>query len=427
MTSVTEEEHASGPKGKFPKNFAMILIGAVAAALTVGMYISNTVSTASKAERAKKKEEDKVLVENNIRHDIQAELEKQAKEAEERRRAMEEERRRAMEEERRRAMEEDRRLAEANKPEEPVVLGKTPKNAYTNNSIEDNYDPAKDKETVLREQAAQSPLLAIQKNSMMRSQEGQGAIEDPAIREALDLAREATREQDAGGPLSGGGVAAAKQDPNDAWLRTFAANKNRAEDYVNVRNPEFNRPVLHEGSVIPVVLQNALNSQLPGMVIASVTRDVYDSVTGRTVVVPRGTKFIGRFNSQVRRGQERLMFAFHRMIFPDGRDANLKGMEGSDQIGVSGVGGDVDTHFWEMLGSSLLIAMMTVGVENLDKSAQNVVVVGGGEGGGYGSAAGRVMVDTAKQSLQRYEGVPPTITIKPGTPLSVMVNKDIIL
>lgn len=410
MASITENQDQS-PTGKFPKNFVMILIATVAVSLTIGMYLSNSLSTANKAKRAEEDDASKVMVEDKTKFNIQAELEAQAKAAEKRRKEVEE----------------AERIAAANKPQYPVVFA--PGNATSDTGGaggSQSYDAAQDKETVLREQASQSPLLAIQKGSMLAmGGKGAGEGEDPAIREALDLAREAAKG--GGGGLLNSGGAPARQDPNDAWLKVVSANQNQPGDYVTIRDPMFDRPVLHEGSIIPLVLQNALNSQLPGMVIASATRDIYDSVSGRTLVIPRGTKFIGRFNSQVRQGQDRLMFAFNRMIFPDGRDANLKGMEGGDQIGASGVEGDVNTHFWEMFSSSFLIAMMTVGVENLGESVKNVVVVGGSGSGGYSSAAGQVMVDTAKQSVSRFENMPPTITIEPGTLLNVMVNKDIIL
>lgn len=412
MSSVTENP-TQGPTGKFPKNFAMILIAAVAASLTIGMYISSNMSAARKEKQAEEVEAKKVLQEDKTKIDIQRELEAQAKAAEERRKAIEE----------------AERIAAANRPEGPVVFKPdTIRNDAGGTGEDPSYDPAQDKETVLREQASQSPLLAIQKGSMAPLQKMDSVGEDPAIREALDLARESAKGG-GDGVLTGGGVPP-RRDPNEAWLKVLETNERSPEDFVTVRDPLLDRPILHEGSVIPLVLNNALNSQLPGMVIASATRDIYDSVKGRTVVIPRGTKFIGRFNSQVRQGQNRLMFAFNRMIFPDGRDANLKGMEGADHIGASGVEGDVDTHFWEMLGSSLLIAIMTVGVENLGDKETNVTVIGGSgsdSAGAMSGAAGQVMVETTKESLKRFEGMPPTITIPPGTPLNVMVNRDIIL
>lgn len=413
MASVTENQPPA-PTGKFPKNFAMVLIAAIAASLAVGMYISNSMSTSREERKEKEAEETKTLTEDKTKFDIQAELDAQAKAAEQRRLAAEE----------------AERIADKNKPEDPIVLqydADAPGGGTSSRG--QPYNPAEDKEMVLREQAAQSPLLAIQKGTTLAlgGSMGAGGTEDAAIREALDLARESVKGPSLGGL---GGGAGARQDPNDAWLKVVAANQNAPENYVTIRDPAFDRPVLHEGSVIPVVLQNGLNSQLPGLILASVTRDIYDSVTGRVLVIPRGTKFVGRYNSMVRQGQDRLMFAFHRMIFPDGRDANLKGMEGADQIGIAGVEGDVNTHFWEMFSSSLLIAMMTVGVENLGDKETNVTVIGGSgdsSGGAASNAAGQVMVETAKESLKRFEGMPPTITIPPGTPLNVMVNRDIIL
>lgn len=398
MSSVTETGQET-PQGKFPKNFVVILAVAIGVSLAIGMYISEVVSK-SKKDAAKQVAEESRTLDDKPKIDIQAELDRKAEEAA----------RRALERQR----EQDKRNAESpplpmtDRP--PIVL------AEQGQSTQPEMSDAKQKAEIMREQAASSPLLSLNKGAGMG---GPTTGLTPEAKASLDaLARRTDGENAA--PVPSG--------LNEDWLKSF---KTKDEESVPIFGPRHKGPVLHEGSTIPVVLNNALNSQLPGMVIASSTHDVYDSITGQMLLIPRGTKFIGRFNSEVRDGQDRLMFAFRRMIFPDGREAMLKAMEGGDKLGTSGVEGDVDTKFWEMLGSSLLIALMAVGLDSLGDSnnGSNVTINNGGgsSSSSYTTAAGEVMVKTAETSLGRYTKARPVIKIPPGTQLNVMVNKDIIV
>lgn len=396
MSSVTETGQET-PQGKFPKNFVVILAVAIGVSLAIGMYISESMSK-SKKDTAKQVAEESRKLDDAPKMDIQAELDRKAAEAAQR-----------IEERKR---EEEKQSVENPLIERPpvVLAGQSEGSQQPEKSDEDQ------KSEIMREQAASSPLLSLNKGAGVGGSAGALTSEAQASLDAL--ARRADGE---------GLTPSAPRGLNEDWLKTF---NTKDEEPVPIFGPRHKGPVLHEGSTIPVVLNNALNSQLPGMVIASSTHDVYDSITGQTLLIPRGTKFIGRFNSEVRDGQDRLMFAFRRMIYPDGREAMLKAMEGGDKIGTSGVEGDVDTKFWEMLGSSLLVALMAVGLDSLDKdnSGSNVTINNGGSGGStYTTAAGEVMVKTAETSLSRYTKARPVIKVPPGTQLNVMVNKDIIV
>lgn len=125
------------------------------------------------------------------------------------------------------------------------------------------------------------------------------------------------------------------------------------------------------------------------------------------------------------------MFAFTRMIFPDGRSAILSGMAGAGENGMSGAAGDVNTHFWQMLGSGLLIAGLSSTVDRLSSQGTNPVTnVYGGGGSSQGqtiSSGGQVLVNTANQALSHYQNMKPTITVQAATPLNIMVNRDIVI
>ncbi len=182
--------------------------------------------------------------------------------------------------------------------------------------------------------------------------------------------------------------------------------------------------VLHEGSVIPAVVARGINSDLPGQIELRTTRDVYDSVNAKALVVPRGTRAIGTYSSDINAGQNRVLVTFHRLIFPDGRNVHLGNAQGADREGAAGFHDKVNTHYWKMVGSSFLLAAIARVAEGGGGST-NVSI--GNTTGTSPSSPGQIMVDTSRTVLGRYTNLPPTIEIRPGTQVNIIVNKDIVL
>lgn len=179
------------------------------------------------------------------------------------------------------------------------------------------------------------------------------------------------------------------------------------------------RWVLMEGTIIPAVTTRALNSDLPGVVSARVSQDVYDSRSSRILLLPKGALLVGRYNNQVDFGQERLQFAFTRLRMPDGSAFDLPGAAGADAAGRSGVEGDVNRHLLKTLGSAILMGMLA------DRVVRPAAVPPAGLGGGGLSATGQILVDTAKTELERLRATPTTITIPEGTRIHVEVVRDL--
>lgn len=231
------------------------------------------------------------------------------------------------------------------------------------------------------------------------------------------------------------------QIPAEDMARVRAAQKDAAPTTINGRNLSFltkvagrqgeiyveqgrGERVLHEGSIIPAVVARAVNSDLPGQVELRTTRDVYDSVNARALVVPRGTRAIGAYSSDVNAGQNRVLVSFHRLIFPDGRTVHLGNAQGADREGASGFHDKVNTHFWTMVGSSTLLAMIARVAEGGSGSTSVSI---GNTTGTSPSSPGQIMVDTSRTVLGRYTNMLPTIEIRPGTQVNIIVNKDIVL
>jgi len=190
--------------------------------------------------------------------------------------------------------------------------------------------------------------------------------------------------------------------------------------------PASSPHTVFQGTIIPAVLLSEVNSDLPGMLTAQVTQDVYDSIHGMTLLIPKGSRLVGTYNNDVRTGQERVMAAFNRIIFPSGASADIAGMGGADEIGRSGLAGDVDSHFWKQFGASFLVAGLAALVENAKTGSTTTVTTASG-GTAVGNAAGQILVETTRNIQQRNARIPPTIHILSGYKFNVLVNKDLIL
>lgn len=226
----------------------------------------------------------------------------------------------------------------------------------------------------------------------------------------------------AGGPSPagvGGGIANAK---NLQWLQGQSTQPS-SQQALRVESPA-SQTVVFQGTIVPVVLVTALNSDMPGQIVAMATSDVYDSIQGNALIIPRGSKFYGQYNSEVQIGQERALAAFQRLLRPDGSHVNLQGMPATDSIGQAGVAGDVNNHFFKMFGASFAVA----GLAHLfDKNRNQSVVVSGGTNGNssLSGAAGEILVDISKRVTQRNSNLSATITVPAGERFNVTVTKDI--
>ncbi|MBN9318070.1 MAG: hypothetical protein BGN86_07370 [Caulobacterales bacterium 68-7] len=200
----------------------------------------------------------------------------------------------------------------------------------------------------------------------------------------------------------------------------------RADDYLaNPLRPAISPWEVKAGTLIPAALITAINSDLPGEIVAQVTAPVFDHVTGRTVLIPQGSRLIGRYDSQVAYGQQRALIAWSRVIMPDGRSINIEAMEGADLTGASGLRDRVDSHFGQLARGVLLSTVFSVGAASAqDASARSSgSFVINSTANGVASQAQQVGGQIASRNLNRQ----PTIRIRAGWPLRVLVNKDMVL
>jgi type IV secretion system protein VirB10 len=178
--------------------------------------------------------------------------------------------------------------------------------------------------------------------------------------------------------------------------------------------------LLSAGSVIAASLLTGLNSDLPGIVTAQVTSHVYDSATGRTVLIPQGARLIGSYESVIAFGQDRALIAWQRLILPNGSSLRLDNLPATDASGQTGLADRVDNHGWQLAKGIALSTLLGVGTElTVDGESELVRAIRESTQQSASRAGERI--------VQRELEVQPTITVRPGWPLRVIVHQDLVL
>jgi type IV secretion system protein VirB10 len=174
------------------------------------------------------------------------------------------------------------------------------------------------------------------------------------------------------------------------------------------------------GTVIPAALATELNSDLPGRVIAQVTAPVYDSVTGAHLLIPQGSRLIGAYDNSVRYGDRRLLLQWNRLILPNGWSINLQGMQGGDPSGAAGVRDRTDNHLGRLAGAIALSAIISVVANNAEDEDKDASL-----SQSLGDAAAQEAARTGARIVERELSVRPTLRVRAGAPVRVLVMRDI--
>ena len=184
--------------------------------------------------------------------------------------------------------------------------------------------------------------------------------------------------------------------------------------------PPASPNILQAGSIIAAALITGIRSDLPGQITAQVTENVYDSPTGRILLVPQGTRLIGEYDSSVEFGQSRVLLVWTRMIFPNGSSIVLERQPGADTQGYAGLEDGVDYHWWSIAKAAGLSTLLSVGSELAINDDQRLLRA-------IRDGAQDTINDAGQQIVRRQLNVPPTLTIRPGFPVRVIVTRDLVL
>ncbi|QMW21609.1 TrbI/VirB10 family protein [Sandaracinobacteroides saxicola] len=219
-------------------------------------------------------------------------------------------------------------------------------------------------------------------------------------------------------PQSQQAAAAVNDQASKRGFLTQASNQRTvsAERLVAPASPN----VVQAGSIIPAALITGIRSDLPGQITAQVTQNVYDSPTGRILLIPQGARLIGEYDSEIAAGQSRVLLAWDRLILPDGRSIILERQPGADAAGFAGLQDRVDQHWGNLLRAAAISTLLGIGVElGADDEGDLVRALRQG--------SQQTINQSGQQIVDRELNVQPTLTIRPGYPLRVILTRDLIL
>ncbi|MEJ1978630.1 MAG: TrbI/VirB10 family protein [Acetobacteraceae bacterium] len=179
--------------------------------------------------------------------------------------------------------------------------------------------------------------------------------------------------------------------------------------------------VIQAGWVIPGALNTGIKSDIPGDVTAQVTENIYDSPTGRYLLIPQGSRLFGKYSSEISFAQTRVQMVWTRIIFPNGSSIVLQNLPGADTQGYSGLEDEVDNHWGALFKAAILSTVLSVGAEAGTSDSENNLAQAIREG------ASQSINQTGQQIVERNLNIQPTLTDRPGLPLRIIVDQDLAL
>lgn len=180
---------------------------------------------------------------------------------------------------------------------------------------------------------------------------------------------------------------------------------------------------LRAGFVIPAILISGINSALPGQIMAQVSQDVYDTPRSKWKLIPQGARLVGAYSSDVAYGQARVLVAWQRIVFPDGKAMDIGAMPGADSAGYAGFNDKVNNHYWRTFSSAFLMSAVTAGIAT--SQPENSGYGRPSFGSAMSEAVGQQLGQVTAQLIAKNLNIAPTLEIRPGYRFNVIVTKDL--
>lgn len=184
---------------------------------------------------------------------------------------------------------------------------------------------------------------------------------------------------------------------------------------------------LRAGFVVPAIMISGINSDLPGQLVAQVAQDVFDTATGKYLLIPQGSRLVGSYESDVAFGQSRIFVVWQRIVFPDGKAMDIGAMPGGDAAGYAGLQDRVNNHYLRLFGSAFLMSGVTAGI-TLSQDRNQTTGLGGQQqtaSGALSEALGQQLGQVTAQLISKNINRAPTLEVRPGYRLNVIVTKDL--
>ncbi|GHV40469.1 hypothetical protein FACS1894187_21450 [Synergistales bacterium] len=188
------------------------------------------------------------------------------------------------------------------------------------------------------------------------------------------------------------------------------------------------------GTMIPGIMISGLNSDLPGQVMGQVSEHVYDTATGGNVLIPKGSRILGVYDSNISYAQKRVVVVWNRIIAPDGTSLNIAGSQGMDRAGYAGMSGRVDEHWGRVFGTALVASAFVAGADIASNGNTTTTVTNGVTSETTKRTPGQILTESAAQTaidvgsrlVEKASNIQPTIKIRPGTRFNIFIAQDII-
>lgn len=282
--------------------------------------------------------------------------------------------------------------------------------------------PGHDPNDALRKEAEAAAASSV----FFRSGSQPAPVEQTQVAAAPGFAANAAFDPLAAGPAS---TAAQTTDPTavqnlqDQKEAFQKAGNTETRNSGNLTLPASPYQVM-AGTVVAGALVTGIKSDLPGDVIATVTEPVYDTATGRFLLIPQGSRILGKYNSQVSYGQSRVQVVWNRIILPDTSSLTLDNLAGTDPAGYAGLEDDVDYHWGRIFAGAALTTLLGVGAELAapeNRQDGNRIVIAGRD------SAQDSINQVGQEMTRRNMNIQPTLTERPGLPVRIIVNRDLVL
>ncbi|OLL27274.1 conjugal transfer protein TrbI [Burkholderia sp. SRS-W-2-2016] len=258
---------------------------------------------------------------------------------------------------------------------------------------------------------------------------------DPTSAYQAQLAR--IRAGLGGGGFGGGGIGSSDSGPQLLQTSASANNKDVSQFANNGQGDRWkldqdvqaprSRFEIRAGGVIPGVMISGINSDLPGQIMGQVGQDVYDTATGKYLLIPQGTRLVGTYNSNVAYGQNAVLIAWQRLVFPDGKALDISAMPGADSAGYAGFRDQVNNHYVRIFASALLMSGVTAAASYAtDRNSNNSGVYSQPTASSeLSQALGQQLGNVTAQMISKNLNIAPTLEIRPGYRFNIIVVKDL--
>lgn len=217
-------------------------------------------------------------------------------------------------------------------------------------------------------------------------------------------------------------------DPNgwESKERFIVGDKGFAGYSMHFRTPQRTELEVKAGTIIPCVLINGIISDLPGNCLAQITEDVYDSATGKNILIPKGSKVVGTYDHRINYGQSRIMAVWTKLVYPDGSTLLLENLSGADPSGYTGYKGEVNRHWNSLIASAMIVSLLGAGADMVTPSNSGRNNDDNDAGNVLSENVARSVAEAMSKVIQREADRAPTIKIKPGKRFVLFVKRDVV-